>query len=812
MNRFRRVKPAAGFQSGAGLKLAVIWGVGLLLVLCSARILAEQICGNRGLETDDGQPAVVFYESGDLALRGEITEDAGESGSVPTVAGRDYIIVSDDEGNNLAAFEIYDPSSGVSSGNIDLLGTVTSQTAIQEPVAPDFFPRRFLNSQGETIAAIDLNGNLLVEGEVFTNDTDGIIWSAYLGDTGRDIPLALEIDASGCIYLAGDTESSDFPTSGAYDSTYNGGGDIFLAKFDPDGLLLWSTFFGGSDLDAAPGIALDDSSNVYLVGYTLSDETSESFPATGGKYQATYQGGGGDGFLAKFDSSGSFQWATYIGGSAVDSMQFVQVASDGDLIVLGASGSSGMATAGAYDETPDTTKNGYYEIDGFAIRLSSDGTTREWSTYAAVTTGDDYLKGIALDDSDNIYTATWHDIDDPATADENSDGEAGLLILSSDGSSGTWVTYDGAGYQRPTAVVLDESGNIYLSGITDDAEALTLYDTPLEAYHSDKDGFIIKHNTSGTLTWSTFFGESGDDRIWWMEVSDAGSLVITGDEHLGATCEKSLFVGQYNLSGAELELFSYGVAGVHQGKYLKQDPSGNIVTIGCSTPGIFPIVPGDYEQGQMGMHDGVILKLSINLPPSVDAGTDQLVTVFSATMDGTVSDDGLPQDPGSVTTLWTKVSGPGTVLFGNASDPDTTTTFSAKGDYVLKLTAYDGEYTSEDTVTIQVYGDVAPAAPQNLVAWGEVEAIQLDWDDVPEPYIAGYDIYRDSGGGFSKINGSLVTSSDYLDQTTMVGTTYTYKIKAVDDLTPTPRESDYSNTASAECLGECQSPHPPNWL
>jgi hypothetical protein len=98
--------------------------------------------------------------------------------------------------------------------------------------------------------------------------------------------------------------------------------------------------------------------------------------------------------------------------------------------------------------------------------------------------------------------------------------------------------------------------------------------------------------------------------------------------------------------------------------------------------------------------------------PVVDAGTDQTITLpDSANLDGTVTDDGLPDPPGAVTTTWSKVSGPGTVTFGNANAVDTTASFSAAGTYVLRLTADDGELDANDEVTITVLG---PGGQQSL--------------------------------------------------------------------------------------------------
>jgi len=102
-----------------------------------------------------------------------------------------------------------------------------------------------------------------------------------------------------------------------------------------------------------------------------------------------------------------------------------------------------------------------------------------------------------------------------------------------------------------------------------------------------------------------------------------------------------------------------------------------------------------------------------NCSPVVDAGADQEITLpESAILDGTVSDDGLPNPPGAVTTLWTVVSGPNDVTFGDANQVDTTASFVEAGEYVLRLTAYDGELTTYDEVTITVNPESGNLPPE----------------------------------------------------------------------------------------------------
>jgi hypothetical protein len=113
-----------------------------------------------------------------------------------------------------------------------------------------------------------------------------------------------------------------------------------------------------------------------------------------------------------------------------------------------------------------------------------------------------------------------------------------------------------------------------------------------------------------------------------------------------------------------------------------------------------------------------------NQVPVVNAGPDQAITLpASATLDGTVSDDGLPNPPGAVTTTWSQVSGPGSVTFGSASAVDTTASFSVSGTYVLRLTATDGDLSSFDELTVTVSPAGSNQAP--VVSAGSDQAINL---------------------------------------------------------------------------------------
>ena len=114
-----------------------------------------------------------------------------------------------------------------------------------------------------------------------------------------------------------------------------------------------------------------------------------------------------------------------------------------------------------------------------------------------------------------------------------------------------------------------------------------------------------------------------------------------------------------------------------------------------------------------------------NRSPAVDAGADQsVIQPNPATLDGTVTDDGQPNPPGAVTTSWSQVSGPGTSAFGNANAVDTTATFSTDGQYVLRLTATDGELTTFDEVTVNVQPAGTTQSVDVRVASGSDDAEQ----------------------------------------------------------------------------------------
>ena len=156
------------------------------------------------------------------------------------------------------------------------------------------------------------------------------------------------------------------------------------------------------------------------------------------------------------------------------------------------------------------------------------------------------------------------------------------------------------------------------------------------------------------------------------------------------------------------------------------NPPGAVTTSWSSVAGPGPVIfqggttltaravfslPGTYVLRLTASDGGAIASDTVtvtvlpvpNSPPMVDAGAEQTVTLPNdAILDATVNDDGLPNPPGALTTLWSLASGPGTVVFQDTAAVDTRAAFAVPGTYVLRLSASDGASTASDTVTVTV--------------------------------------------------------------------------------------------------------------
>jgi Bacterial Ig-like domain (group 3)/Beta-propeller repeat len=272
---------------------------------------------------------------------------------------------------------------------------------------------------GEAIA-VDAAGDAYVTGFTFSTDfptesplqpADGseldafvaklnptgsaLVYSTYLGGNGDDLSYGVALDAAGDAYVAGVTESTDFPTENPLQPA-NGGGnqDAFVAKLNPTGsALVYSTYLGGNGFDEGQAIAVDAAGDAYVTGFTESTD----FP-TENPLQPANGGGGNDTFVVKLNPTGSaLVYSTYLGGNGVDKGQGIAVDAAGNADVTGITASTDFPT-----ETPLQSAFGGGPSDAFVVRLNTAGSALVYSTYLGGN-GDDGGQGIAVDSAGNVY-------------------------------------------------------------------------------------------------------------------------------------------------------------------------------------------------------------------------------------------------------------------------------------------------------------------------------------------------------------------------------------------------------------------------
>jgi hypothetical protein len=253
--------------------------------------------------------------------------------------------------------------------------------------------------------AVDVKGNAYVTGETYnSNNYDAfaakisqdsstgatlLVYYKTLGGSYDDAGYAIAVDKSGNAYVAGETQSPDFYVNGL--QTFKGVSDAFVAKLDLDGNLIYSTFLGGSGMDAAYGIAVDQNGNIYVAGETYSADFPLKNPCKSTKK------GDSDAFVAKIDASGTaLSYSTFLG-------QPYDAAAYG--LALDTAGNAyltGLTSLPAAGSDPPV-----FYADAFVARLNPFGRNLGFFRFGG--SDDDWGNGIALDNAGNMYVTgqTW---------------------------------------------------------------------------------------------------------------------------------------------------------------------------------------------------------------------------------------------------------------------------------------------------------------------------------------------------------------------------------------------------------------------
>jgi hypothetical protein len=299
----------------------------------------------------------------------------------------------------------------------------------------------------------------------------GVLFSRYLGGSvpanvmngPGDFGNAIAVDASGNIYVAGESDTTDFPTTaGAFKTTFGGGNaDGFVTEISAAGTLAYSTYLGGTGDEAVFGIAVDGSGNAYVGGLT----TSLDFPTTPGAFKTMGDPDVAiDGFVTKLNATGSAQvYSTYLGGD------------------MGAQGLGSAVTSIAVDANGDAYVTGLTD-------------TKDFPLLNALSPG-------MLDQGNPLYT------------------DAIVTQLKPDGSGLIYSTYlGGSSDDQGNAIAVDANGNAYVTGITDSVDFPTVSPLPGQGSYRGgaSDAFVSKLSFDPvgltlSLAYSTYLGGNGLD-------------------------------------------------------------------------------------------------------------------------------------------------------------------------------------------------------------------------------------------------------------------------------------------------------------
>jgi hypothetical protein len=227
-----------------------------------------------------------------------------------------------------------------------------------------------------------------------------LIYSTFLGGSQRDYGTGVEIDSSGNVIVVGYTVSSDFPiTSGAYDTSFNGGADLFILGLNQScSKLLFSTFLGGSKYESVYQFTISGTDDIFITGVT----NSQDFPTTSGALNRSYNGGSYDIYIIKFNpNASSLNYSTYLGGNSGEFGWDIAIDNEGSVYITGSTHSKDFPiTPDAFDKTINGTN------EAFCLKLDPSGSMINYSTFIG---GNDYEigHGIITDSHNNFYVTGY---------------------------------------------------------------------------------------------------------------------------------------------------------------------------------------------------------------------------------------------------------------------------------------------------------------------------------------------------------------------------------------------------------------------
>ncbi|MBI1836973.1 MAG: gliding motility-associated C-terminal domain-containing protein [Flavobacteriia bacterium] len=465
---------------------------------------------------------------------------------------------------------------------------------------------------GFQIPLNNLSKTLVIDPEPFLH------WGVYIGDTLNTTGTGVTTDNNGNIYICGITQSlHSIATQGAYQAQLNDSlfTDAYLMKYNEIGTCIWSTYFGGNNIDIAMDVAVDTMNHVYLFGTTFSDSLLA--------YNAINQqniSGSQDAFLAKFTSNGHFIWSTYYGGLGEETGNKITMDFIGNVFITGTTQNSlnELATSGVHQ----VSNNG--AIDVFVSKIDTSGAII-WGTYFGGTLNDQ-ATGISFGDSSLLISGYTNSIDFISTDSTHQDSLKGLVdgyiarFNPTDGQQ-VWGTYFGGSNDDYVNSIKVYNDVVYFVGTTLSDDFIDI-DTVNQTFkNGEEDAFIGRiYNDSGKVLWSSYIGGAMadygieldiemDNQAFVIGTTLSDTAIATTNVHqdsLGGL--QDVFVVKYNSLGDKVWGSYYGGAMNEEANSL--DVYGNTsVYFTGSTQSVNGIINPNFMNGQdtlFGTTDGFL--------------------------------------------------------------------------------------------------------------------------------------------------------------------------------------------------------------
>jgi hypothetical protein len=452
-------------------------------------------------------------------------------------------------------------------------------------------------------------------------------YSTFLGGNGEDQARNIAVDSTGNAYVAGFTQSTNFPVANAAQGTNRGVYDLFVTKLNAAGsAVVYSTYLGGSDSDSGLGLAVDSTGNAYVTGTTVST----NFPTVNAVQSTSGGGGWSDAFVAKLNATGSaLVYSTYLGGNRADSARSIAVDSTGNAYVTGYTESPNFPTANALQSAMGPP------ADAFVTKFNPAGSVLVYSTYLGGT-GQEGGEGIAVDSAGNAFVTGFTDSNNFPTANalqatRGGDRDAFVTKFNAAGSALVYSTYlGGSDIDFSQSIALDPTGNAYVTGTTVSTNFPTA-NALQSSTGGDFDVFVTKLNAPGTaLVYSSYLGGNEFDVANSIAVDSAGRAYVAGytistnfptanafQGTIGGVGFEDAFVTKFNAAGSALVYSTYlGGTDRENGTGIAVDSAGNAYVTGSTSSRCFPTTTGAFDTLWSLGEEAFITKISETAQPA----------------------------------------------------------------------------------------------------------------------------------------------------------------------------------------------------